>query len=103
MFGSTMPFCPGKGENNAGSGGSVEPVAGFRVRSQNPLICRAFPRPECENKSENSRRYWISVSSLNIGRYIAMMMIPTTMPTAIIISGSMIDVRLAIALSTSSS
>ena len=47
--------------------------------------------------------YWISVSILNIGRYIAMMMIPTTTPTAIIISGSMIDVRLAIALSTSSS
>jgi hypothetical protein len=47
--------------------------------------------------------YWISVSSLNIGRYIAMMITPTTQPTAIIISGSMIDVRLAMAESTSSS
>ena len=47
--------------------------------------------------------YWISVSSLNIGRYIEMMITPTTQPTAIIISGSMIDVRLAIELSTSSS
>jgi hypothetical protein len=48
-------------------------------------------------------RYWISVSSLNMGRYIAMITIPTMIPTPIIMSGSMIDVRLAIALSTSSS
>jgi hypothetical protein len=48
-------------------------------------------------------RQWISVSSLNMGRYIAMMMIPTMIPTPIIMSGSMIDVRVAMELSTSSS
>ena len=48
-------------------------------------------------------RYLTSVSSLNIGRYIEITMIPTMTPTRIIISGSMIDVIEAIAASTSSS
>jgi PAP2 superfamily protein len=47
--------------------------------------------------------YLTSVSILNIGRYIEMMMIPTTMPTAIIISGSMIAVSVWMDESTSSS
>jgi hypothetical protein len=47
--------------------------------------------------------YWMRLSILNIGRYIEMMITPTTMPTAIIISGSMIDVSVWIAVSTSSS
>jgi hypothetical protein len=45
----------------------------------------------------------MSVIILNMGRYIAMMMTPTIAPTAIIISGSMIEVMDWMALSTSSS
>jgi hypothetical protein len=47
--------------------------------------------------------YLTSVSILNIGRYMAMMITPTIIPTAIIIRGSMIDVSDWIAESTSSS
>jgi hypothetical protein len=38
------------------------------------------------------RRYLISVSILNIGKYIEMMITPTIMPTPIIMIGSMIEV-----------
>ena len=48
-------------------------------------------------------RYLISVSILNIGRYMLMMITPTIRPTPIIISGSMIEVSDWIAASTSSS
>ena len=61
------------------------------------------PARERKSTHEPDRSYLTSVSILNIGRYIAMMMIPTTTPTAIIISGSMIDVRDEIDASTSSS
>ena len=54
-------------------------------------------------KLRERARYWISVSSLNIGRYIEMMITPTISPTPIIMSGSRIEVRVAIELSTSSS
>ena len=47
--------------------------------------------------------YLTSESSLNIGRYMEMMITPTIIPTPIIMSGSMIAVSEAIALSTSSS
>ena len=50
-----------------------------------------------------SLRYLISVSILNIGMYMAMMITPTISPTPIIISGSMIEVSDWIAASTSSS
>ena len=40
-----------------------------------------------ENKLENSASYLTSESSLNIGRYIEMMITPTIAPTPIIISG----------------
>ena len=48
-------------------------------------------------------RYLTSESSLNIGRYMLMMITPTIAPTPIIIRGSMIAVSEAIAASTSSS
>ena len=47
--------------------------------------------------------YSTSWSSLNIGMYMAMMMIPTTRPTPIIMIGSTIDVSAWIEASTSSS
>jgi hypothetical protein len=49
------------------------------------------------------RGYLMSVSILNIGRYIEMMTTPTITPTPIIISGSMIEVRAWTEASTSSS
>jgi hypothetical protein len=49
------------------------------------------------------RRYFTSVSILNIGMYIEMMMMPTMMPTPIIMIGSTIDVSDDTAESTSSS
>ncbi len=54
-------------------------------------------------KREARNTYLTSVSSLNIGRYMLMMMTPTMIPTPTIISGSMIEVRAAIDASTSSS
>ena len=48
-------------------------------------------------------RYLMSVSILNIGRYIEMMMMPTMIPTPIIMIGSMIEVSVWIDESTSSS
>jgi hypothetical protein len=47
--------------------------------------------------------YLTSESILNIGRYIEITITPTMAPTMIIISGSMIDVSVEIAESTSSS
>jgi hypothetical protein len=64
----------------------------------------------CEQVSDlaspySDERYWFPISCiiLNIGRYIATMMMPTMNPTPIIMSGSMIEVRDWIVLSTSSS
>jgi hypothetical protein len=54
-------------------------------------------------RGEEPGGYLISVSSLNIGRYIEMMMIPTIRPTPSIMIGSMIDVSEEIEASTSSS
>lgn len=47
--------------------------------------------------------YWMRVRTSNIGRYMAMMMTPTTSPIAIIITGSITDVSDWIEASTSSS
>jgi hypothetical protein len=47
--------------------------------------------------------YFTSVSSLNIGRYIERMIVPTMIPTPIIMIGSMIEVSAEIEASTSSS
>jgi hypothetical protein len=94
----------GKGDHVAHSLGRVDVTA--------LAVARAGRRLEEERLSRVGGRFlwradpggqWISVSSLNMGRYIEMMMTPTMMPTPIIISGSMIDVSVAIELSTSSS
>ncbi len=53
---------------------------------------------DCERVS-----YWISVSSLNIGRYIEMITMPTMIPTPSIMIGSTIEVSDWIEASTSSS
>jgi hypothetical protein len=53
--------------------------------------------------ARHSLRYLTRLSSLNIGKYIEMMITPTMAPTPIIISGSMMAVSEAIAASTSSS
>jgi hypothetical protein len=70
-------------------------------------ICAEVRRlPEERLPSERERRrggYLTSVSSLNIGRYMLMMITPTIIPTAIIISGSMMLVSDCTAESTSSS
>jgi hypothetical protein len=49
------------------------------------------------------RRYLMSVSILNIGRYIEMTIVPTMAPTPIISTGSMIEVSDWMLASTSSS
>src|SRR3954452_17320075 len=67
--------------------------ADLRVETKNPAICRVFRVRLSENGSENRRRYLTSESSLNIGRYMLMMMMPTMTPTPTIIRGSMIEVR----------
>jgi hypothetical protein len=71
-----------------------------RVNVAAVAVARPRPRPE---EDVSGVLYWISVSSLNMGRYIEMMITPTTSPTPIIIRGSMTEVRVAIEVSTSSS
>ena len=62
------------------------------------------PRPLRDRvRIPRSRAYLTSVSILNIGKYIEITITPTIAPTMIIISGSMIDVSVEIAESTSSS
>jgi hypothetical protein len=74
--------------------------AGSRV----PKAATSAEAPSGTSQARSLRMpYWISVSSLNMGMYIEMMITPTTIPTPIIISGSMTEVRVAMELSTSSS
>ena len=91
------------------------PVTFRRSRSSCRGSCSRRARPAARSASRSARSmpsrelpgglllFPISCISLNMGRYIEMMMIPTMKPTPIIISGSMIEVRFAIAASTSSS
>src|SRR5581483_4228314 len=74
-----------------------------RRRRPNARGARRRLAPLAERGGAWPRRYLTRLSILNIGRYIAITMMPTMMPTPIIISGSMIDVSAAIAASTSSS
>jgi len=60
-------------------------------------------RDETTYSAAAAGSYLISVSILNIGKYIAMMITPTIIPTTIIMIGSMIEVSVAIDESTSSS
>jgi hypothetical protein len=77
-----------------------------RLRSKGPLKSATASDKYLRRVSTSCgpySRYLTSVSSLNIGRYMLMMMMPTMIPTPTIISGSMIEVRAAIDASTSSS
>jgi hypothetical protein len=65
--------------------------------------CRTHLEPARSAQTGGGGGYWSSVSILNIGRYMAMMITPTIRPTRIIISGSMIEVSDWIEASTSSS
>ena len=86
---------PQKGQKGNSPGSSL-PQPGQDATSP------SLSRPRAKSASLGPR-YLISVSILNIGRYIEMMITPTIMPTPIIINGSMIEVSDWIAASTSSS
>ena len=73
----------------AGSSTSPQFIAGLRTKSAVRL--------------QAAEPYLMSVSILNIGRYIEITMVPTMMPTPIIRIGSMIDVSDLMPESTSSS
>jgi hypothetical protein len=78
---------------------SAVPIAAAAAGS-----CRATPRRRAAAaRTPNPSRYLTSVSILNIGRYIEMMMMPTMTPTPIIMIGSTIEVSDDTADSTSSS
>ena len=68
-----------------------------REREQRQEPSHGFTRPS------PPPRYLMSVIILNIGRYIAMTIIPTIAPTQIISTGSMIEVSDWMLASTSSS
>ena len=57
----------------------------------------------CHPSVKRRARYLISVSSLNIGRYMEMITMPTITPTPSIMIGSTIDVSAWTEASTSSS
>ena len=78
--------------------------------SLSQLLLRHRPPPRVvrfygvrRRHSWGAARYLTSVSILNIGRYIEMMITPTIRPTPIIMIGSMIEVSVWIDASTSSS
>ena len=83
----------------------LEGESGLRDRSSAPRrVANGTPSERVELiVALRERAYLTSVSILNIGRYIAMMITPTISPTPIIISGSMIEVSDEIDESTSSS
>ena len=101
---------------------SVQEPSRLTRRGKTEESCEAPPRDASSDTSEenhdNSRppvnmpdcsgvglshAYLISVSSLNIGKYIEITIVPTIAPTPIIKIGSMIDVSEAMLASTSSS
>ena len=69
---------------------------GLRAREAKQWRCGITAGVRCA-------RYLTSESSLNIGRYMLMMITPTMQPTPTIIIGSMIEVSAWIDASTSSS
>ena len=78
-----------------------KPVAQSGRGLTGPQVLKEIGRSHTAN--QRRRRYLTSENSLNIGKYIEMMITPTIAPTPIIIRGSMIAVSEAIAASTSSS
>ena len=73
-------------------------------RDQREQRCRQQElRTNAAQRLAASRAYLISVSILNIGRYIEITIVPTMIPTPIISTGSMIEVSVWMAASTSSS
>ena len=60
-------------------------------------------QPSVSPAAQMCARYLISVSSLNIGKYMLMITTPTMIPTPSIMIGSTIEVRAWIEASTSSS
>ena len=85
------PFTEGRSGLAGAAAGSEDGEKPMHLGYRRPAVCHA------------RRRYCTSCRSLNIGRYIAMMMIPTIAPTPSIISGSTIEVSDWIEVSTSSS
>ena len=84
--------CPGQSEL-ARECPPVTPYVDALCRPSSWAVARCPPRP----------RYLISVSSLNIGRYMEMITMPTMTPTPSIMIGSTIEVRAWTEASTSSS
>jgi hypothetical protein len=72
------------------------------VRDSHPHRRRVYHAEDVSRESRR-RRYLISVNSLNIGRYMLMITMPTMIPTPSIMIGSTIDVSDWIEASTSSS
>ena len=88
--------------HNFGGFAAEEPLRPTRAKSSwlreaEPDFARFEAEPDFD------RRYLTRLSILNIGRYMAITMTPTIIPTRIIIRGSTIDVSDWIAASTSSS
>ena len=80
-----------------------EPEIGHPLYIPHQTPCASDRSSSTLHRSPARARYFTSVSILNIGRYIAMMITPTMQPTPIIMIGSMIDVSDATDASTSSS
>jgi hypothetical protein len=73
------------------------------VKQEKSRECSPFSRLKRAVHGASKPSYLISVSILNIGRYIEMMITPTIRPTPIIMIGSTIEVRVCTEASTSSS
>ncbi len=97
-----------RGRPSAATGSSPlcsrsRPTGRSRRRQALGSASRPTSRRSSDSGSADRARYCTSWSSLNIGMYIAITMIPMIRPTPIIMSGSMIEVSEAIDVSTSSS
>ncbi len=81
---------------------SIRRVYSKKVKKGRVISQKPTPGTRLVNSREQEP-YLTSVSILNIGRYIEMMITPTIRPTPIIMIGSMIEVSVWIDESTSSS
>ncbi len=97
------PGVPGQFARSATPTAYRRRTAAASSASQGRPHLRTHSKPRGPTHRPGRFAYLTSWSSLNIGRYIARMIVPTMTPTTMIMIGSMIEVSAEIEASTSSS
>ena len=106
LFLTVSPLVAGRkeGQTRLGLVAGRELLPGVRVEGDLAGVRRSGDHLFLHYRlSATAASYLISVSSLNIGRYIERMIVATMQPTRMIMIGSMMDVSAEMVASTSSS